>query len=255
MPKGKVKVALVTGGTSGIGQCIAQGLRVDGFRVIVMARTESSLEAMAKDGFDTLCADVSQENSIRQAIDTVGRRLGRLDALINSAGTVENEPAESITTESIRRQVETNLIGTILVNTAALPLLKRSGGSIVNFSTGIVRLPIVGTSVYAATKAGIEGFSRSLAFEVGRLGIRVNVVAPSLVRSNIWLRAGMSQESYENMLKARGAEFPLRRTGEPEDVAGIVRFLVGPQAQWITGAVIPVDGGSTLGRLTAQNPA
>lgn len=255
MPKGKVKVALVTGGTSGIGKCIAQGLRVDGFRVIVMARTESSLEAMAKDGFDTLCTDVSLENSIRQAIDTVDRRLGRLDALINSAGTVENEPAESITAESIRRQVETNLIGTILVNTAALPLLKHSGGSIVNFSTGIVRLPIVGTSVYAATKAGIEGFSRSLAFEVGPLGIRVNVVAPSLVRSTIWLRAGMSQEAYDNMLKARGAEFPLGRTGEPEDVAGMVRFLVGPQAQWITGAVIPVDGGSTLGRLTARNPA
>ena len=251
----QVKVALVTGGTSGIGRCIAQGLRADGFRVIVVARTNSSLQAMAKDGFDTLCADVSLETSIRQAIDMVDQCLGRLDILINSAGIVENEPAESITPESVRRQVEINLIGTILANTVALPLIKRTGGSIVNFSTGIVRLPIVGTSVYAATKAGIEGFSRSLAFEVGRLGIRVNVVAPSLVRSNIWLRAGMSQDSYDTMLKARGAEFPLGRTGEPEDVAGIVRFLASPQAQWITGAVIPVDGGSTLGRLAARNPA
>lgn len=254
MAEGQVKVALVTGGTSGIGRCVAQGLGSDGFRVVVMARTESSLDMAAAAGFDVVQGDLTAEPSLTHAIHELDRRFGRLDALINSAGIVESEPAESITVESVRRQVEINLIGTILVNSAVLPLLKRNGGSIVNFSTGIVRLPIAGTSVYAATKAGIEGFSRSLAFEVGPLGIRVNVVAPSLVRSNIWLRAGMSQQSYDNMLIARGAEFPLGRTGEPEDVAGIVRFLVAPQANWITGAVIPVDGGSTLGRVTAQRP-
>jgi NAD(P)-dependent dehydrogenase (short-subunit alcohol dehydrogenase family) len=249
----EVKVAHVTGGTSGIGRCIAQGLREDGFAVVVMARSKPSLDAAAAEGFDVLEGDVSLDSSLTRVVDEIGRRFGRLDVLINSAGIVESEPAESITVESVKRQVEINLVGTILVNRAALPLLKRNGGSIVNFSTGVVRLPIAGASVYAATKAGVEGFSRALAFEVGPLGIRVNVVAPSLVRSNIWLAAGMSREVYERMLCERGAEYPLGRTGEPDDVAGIVRFLVTPQASWITGAVIPVDGGSTLGRVRSKS--
>jgi len=249
MQEHKVKVALITGGTSGIGWCTARGLREDGFRVLIMARRKASLDAAAADGFDVLQGDVSLESSFTQVTDEVSRRFGRLDVLINSAGIVESERAESITIDSVKRLIEINLVGTILTNRAALPLLKRNGGSIVNFSTGIVRTPVVGASVYAAAKAGVEGFSRALAFEVGPLGIRVNVVAPSLVRSNIWLSAGMSPEVYERMLVDRGGEYPLGRAGEPEDVAALVRFLVTPQASWITGAVIPVDGGSTLGRV------
>ena len=111
------------------------------------------------------------------------------------------------------------------MNLSVLPLLKRNGGSIVNFSSTIVRLPIAGTSVYAATKAGVKGFSRALAFEVGPDGVRVNVVAPSMVRTNIWLAAGMSPKTYEQTLAKGGAEYPLGPAGEPEDVAGIVRFL------------------------------
>jgi NAD(P)-dependent dehydrogenase (short-subunit alcohol dehydrogenase family) len=196
-----------------------------------------------------LLGDVASDSSLTEVMSEVERIHGRLDALVHSAGIVESEVAEKISVESVRRQIDINLIGTILSNRAAIPLLKRSGGAIVNFSTGIVRLPIPGTSVYAATKAAVEAFSRSLAFELGPVGIRVNVVAPSVVRSNIWLRAGMAPEAYEKMLKARGAEYPLGRTGEPDDVSAIVRFLVGAQASWITGAVIPVDGGSTLGRV------
>ena len=224
MQEREVKVALVTGGTSGIGRCIAQGLRVDGYAVVVMGRSKASLDAAAADGFHALEGDVSVDSSLAGVVDEIGRRFGRLDALINTAGIVESEPAELITVESVKRQVEINLVGTILANRSVLPLLKRNGGSIVNFSTGIVRLPVAGASVYAATKAGVEGFSRALALEVGPLGIRVNVVAPSLVRSNIWLAAGMSRESYERMLKDCGAKYPLGRTGEPEDVAGIVRL-------------------------------
>jgi NAD(P)-dependent dehydrogenase (short-subunit alcohol dehydrogenase family) len=123
-------------------------------------------------------------------------RFGRLDALVHCAGVVESEPAELIKAESTRRQVDINLVGTILVNHAAIPLLKRNGGSIVNFSTAIVHAPIAGTSVYAATKVGVEGFSRALAFELGPNQVRVNVIVPSLVRSNIWLAAGMSRDTY-----------------------------------------------------------
>jgi 3-oxoacyl-[acyl-carrier protein] reductase len=208
---------------------------------------------MAAEGFVTVQGDVSDQESLNEATAEITAKFGHLDALVHCAGVVENQPAESITIESIRRQIDINLIGTILVNHAAIPLLKRKGGSIVNFSTAIVHAPIVGASVYAATKAGVEGFSRALAFELGPERIRVNVVVPALVRSNIWLAAGMSNEAYERTLAELGAEYPLGRSGEPEDVAGIVKFLVSPAASWITGALIPVDGGRILGSIKRKS--
>jgi len=241
------RVALVTGGTSGIGRCVAYGLRDDGFEVAVMARSPASLDRMAKEGFVVARGDVADEQEVKAVTADVDRRFSRLDALVHCAGIVESEAAASITTCSIARQVQTNLVGTMLVNLAALPLLERNGGSIVNFSTTLVHTPMAGTSVYAATKAGVEAFSRALALEVGPAGIRVNVIAPSLVRSNIWLAAGMSADAYERLLTEKGTEYPLGRTGTPEDVAAVVRFLVAPEACWITGAVLPVDGGRLLG--------
>jgi NAD(P)-dependent dehydrogenase (short-subunit alcohol dehydrogenase family) len=241
------RIALVTGGTSGIGRCVARGLRDDGFEVVVMGRMPAALDRMAEEGFVVARGDVSDEQSVKAVAADIERRFARLDALVHCAGIVASEAVASITAESIARQVQVNLVGTMLVNLAVLPLLKRNGGSIVNFSSTIVRAPMAGTSVYAATKAGVEAFSQALAFEVGVDGIRVNVVAPSLVRSNIWLAAGMSAETYERTLAERGAEYPLGRAGEPEDVAGIVRFLVASEASWITGVVLPVDGGRSLG--------
>ena len=243
------RVALVTGGTSGIGRRVAEGLRDDGFVVVIMARTPAYLDRMAREGFAVTQGDVSDDQSVKIVMADIERRFARLDALVHCAGIVESEAVASITAESIARQVDVNLIGTMLVNLAALPLLKRNGGSIVNFSSTIVHGPIAGTSIYAATKAGVEAFSRALAFEVGPDRIRVNVVAPSMVRTNIWLAAGVDAETYEQTLAKGGAEYPLGRAGEPEDVAGMVRFLVAPGAKWITGTVIPVDGGRSLGAV------
>jgi 3-oxoacyl-[acyl-carrier protein] reductase len=248
-PANDNRVALVTGGTSGIGRCVARFLREDGFEVVIAARKKEPLESMAVEGFVVLQGDVSDEKFLNTAMSEIESRFGRLDALVHCAGIAESEPAEAITAESIRRQVEINLIGTLLVNHAAIRLLKRSAGSIVNFSSAIVHAPIPGTTVYAATKAGVEGFSRALAFELGPEQVRVNVIVPSLTRSNIWLAAGMTSDTYERLLVERGREYPLGRVGEPEDVAAMVRFLVSGAASWITGAVIPVDGGRLLGTI------
>ena len=234
-PKKDSRIALVTGGTSGIGRCVARFLHEDGFEVIVIGRKRGPLQSMAAEGFVVIQGDVSDEKSVHAVMAKIERRFGRLDALVHCAGVVESEPAESITAESTRRQVDINLVGTILVNHAAISLLKRNGGSIVNFSTAIVHAPIAGTSVYAATKAGVEGFSRALAFELGPDQIRVNVIVPSLVRSNIWLAAGMSRAAHpapERLLLFLAGEL-----GAAERRAVVRHLLAGcPQCTAVTRA-------------------
>ncbi len=242
-----LRVALVTGGTAGIGQRIAQVLREQEYVVAVAGRRRERVDAMRASGFVGYTLDVADAEALRKAADDLERRAGRLDVLVNAAGIVRNGALEEVPVEALRAVLSANLEGTLLATRAMLPLLKTARGSVVNFSTGIVRRPLAGTAVYAAAKAGVEGFTRAMALELGPAGVRVNCVAPALVRSDIWTSAGMTPERYEKMLAERAAEYPLGRIGEPEDIANLVSFLVSSRADWITGAVIPIDGGSTLG--------
>ena len=213
-----------------------------------MARTPASLDRMAREGFAVTQGDVSDDQSVKTVMADIERRFARLDALVHCAGIVESEAVASITAELIARQVDVNLIGTMLVNLAALPLLKRNGGSIVNFSSTIVHGPIAGTSIYAATKAGVEAFSRALAFEVGPDRIRVNVVAPSMVEPDLACR-GRRRRNLRTNSGEGGRRIPAGPGRRAQDIAGIVQFLVAPGAKWITGTVIPVDGGRSLGAV------
>lgn len=239
-----MRVALVTGGTAGIGLRIAQVLRDEGYVVAVAGRRRERVEAMIGSGFKGYAIDVADAAALRKVADDLG---GSLDVLVNAAGIVRSGALEDLTIEAIREVLAANLEGTVLATQAMLPLLKAARGCVVNFSTGIVRRPVAGTSVYAAAKAGVEGFTRAMALELGPAGVRVNCVAPALVRSDIWTSAGMPPERYEELLAERAAEYPLGRVGEPEDIASLVSFIVSSRADWITGAVIPIDGGSTLG--------
>ncbi len=243
----RLRIALVTGGTAGIGLRIAQTLREENYVVAVAARRRERVEAMAQSGYIGYAVDVADTEGLRKAAEDLGRRAGQLDVLVNAAGIVRNGTLEEMPLETLRAVLAANLEGTMLATQAMLPLLKAARGCVVNFSSGIVRRPIAGTAVYAAAKAGVEGFTRAMALELGPAGVRMNCVAPALVRSDIWTSAGMAPERYERMLAERGAEFPLGRVGEPQDVANLVSFLVSSRADWITGAIIPLDGGSTLG--------
>lgn len=241
-----MKTALVTGGTAGIGLRIAQVLREQQYVVAVAGRRRERVEAMIGSGFQGYAIDVTDAAALR----TVARHLGgSLDVLVNAAGIVRSGALEELSIEAIREVLAANLEGTVLATQAMLPLLKAARGCVVNFSTAIVRRPLPGTAVYAAAKAGVEGFTRAMALELGPAGVRVNCVAPALVRSDIWTSAGMTPERYEKMLAERAAEYPLGRVGEPEDIASLVSFLVSERADWVTGAVIPIDGGSTLGAV------
>lgn len=249
MRKSKVitPTAVVTGGGSGIGQAVVRVLLRDGYRIAVLSRRGSDIGSDA--GVLGVPCDVSDEKSVEAARRTVEDAFGRVDVLVNCAGVIASFPLQNAPVEEIRRILEVNLLGTILVTRGMLPTLKQTRGTVINLSSGIATRPIAGTSVYAAAKGAVESFTRSLAFELGPDGIRVCAVAPSLVRSDIWLNAGMARDSYEQMLEARGREYPLGRVGEPDDVAEFIAYLVSPRAAWVTGAIIPIDGGSTLGTV------
>lgn len=243
------KAALVTGGASGIGKAIAAALQRDGFAVAVVGRRAGPLAAMERAGFAARQCDVARADEVDATIDWLARQLGRLDVLVNCAGLVRREALGAATADSIALQIGANLTGTILMCRAALKLLEPAKGVIVNISSMLATRPQPLASVYAATKGGVEAFTRALALELGPKGVRVLCVAPALVRSDIYTAAGMDAALFEKVLAERGAVYPLGRAGEPEDVAEMVAFLASPRASWMTGSVIPVDGGSAVGEV------
>jgi 3-oxoacyl-[acyl-carrier protein] reductase len=237
-------VALVTGASSGIGKGIVTALVAHGFRVAAVARSGGTGSV----GAGGLCVrpyvcDVRDPVAVQATIEEVAEDFGRLDGLVNCAGALAEAPLDEVTDEQIRLQFEVNVFGTLYACRSAAPFLRVNGGSIVNISSLLTQRTWPGTAVYTGTKGAVEALSRTLAHELAPSGIRVNVVSPSMVRSGIYIAAGMSPSAYEDMLGEWQERFPLGRVGEPGDVAEIVAFLLSPMSSWITGTNIPVDGG------------
>ena len=172
---------------------------------------------------------------------------GRLDVLVHCAGValqrgkfVEADMAQ------VEGMVRINLLGTMYVAQAFLALLQASKGILLTFSSTLAQRPRAGSAAYSATKGAVEAFSRSLAIEAAEHGVRVNCIAPGLVRSDIYLAAGMSGEDYAALLQARAAEMPLKRVGEPQDICALVSYLASDKSSWITGQCFAIDGGAML---------
>jgi 3-oxoacyl-[acyl-carrier protein] reductase len=246
------RVALVTGGSRGIGRAIAAKLAADGHIVIVNGSAQKAAQdvadQLAGSGVQVvaLAADVSDEQSVAGLIAEIERRFGRLDIVVNNAGisprvngakpTVETTPLEHWT-----RTLSVNLTGVFLVCRAGLALMKRGQwGRIVNIGSIAGRMNTgFGSAHYAASKAGMIGFSRVLAAEVGRFGITVNCVAPGRISTDMSASFGNATE----IDKIYIARTPVGRLGSPQDVASTVAFLVSDAAEFITGGVIDVTGG------------
>jgi 3-oxoacyl-[acyl-carrier protein] reductase len=154
---------------------------------------------------------------------------------------------EDLTVEDLEVVLETNLRGPILVSQRCIGALRETKGAIVNISSSLATLPQPTQGVYAASKGGLEAFSRVLALELAGSGVRVNVVSPAIIRTEILSTMGVDRQAIERYLEIRSKEYPLGRLGEPEDVAGVVAFLLSPEAGWLTGLTISVDGGRLLG--------
>jgi 3-oxoacyl-[acyl-carrier protein] reductase len=230
------KTALVTGGSRGIGRAVALELGRAGADVVVGYRAEQDeAESVASEiGGRAVQADVSDPEQAKALVD----EAGDIDVLVNNAGTTRDGVLARMLDEDWRTVLETNLSSTFYTcRAAARGMMKRRSGAIVNVSSIVGVHGNWGQTNYAASKAGIIGFTKSLARELGSRGVRANVVAPGYVKTA--LTDAIPEEARETML----ANTPLGRLGDPENVAATVRFLVSDEASFITGEVLLVDGG------------
>ena len=243
------KVAIVTGGGTGLGREMANRLTADGFEVAILGRRANRLKP--KKGETSLhpyVCDVSDQAQIKNTVKAISSKFGRIDAVVNNAGVVQRATHDKITPEQIDETFGINLIGMMQMCLACIPALKRTRGAIVNISSSLTDRCAPEYGVYAATKGAMNAWSKTLAMELARWNVRVNVVSPSLVRSEIYFADGMARKEYNDHLKKLGETyFPLGRSGEPRDISGIVAFLASAEAAWMTGQIVTIDGGEAVG--------
>lgn len=235
------KVALVTGASRGIGEAIATKLAADGLFVVGTATSSagaSALDAALGDAGAGIVLQLQDEDSVAAAVDAIGERFGVPQVLVNNAGIVRDNLLLRMTPEQWSAVVETNLGGLYRLTRPLLRGMMRSRwGRIVNVSSVVARMGNPGQTNYAAAKAGIEGFTRALAQEVGSRGITVNAVAPGFVATDMTRDLDVDQQQ---ALTARTA---LGRIGSAEEIAAAVAFLVSDAASYITAETLHVNGG------------
>ncbi len=241
-------VALVTGASRGIGAATARRLAEDGFDVAVnyvsspekADETVRAIEGLGRRAIP-LRADVSQFAEVQHMVSEVVAHLGRLDVLVNNAGVYERAVFDRTTPEQWDRRIAVNLSGAFYCAKAAVPEMRKTGGGrIINITSQLAFRGTTHGADYVAAKAGIVGLTKALALELAKDRILVNAVAPGSIETDIL--AGDSPEDRERRLKT----IPLGRVGLPEEIAAAVAFLASPDAAYITGQVLHVNGGSLL---------
>jgi len=241
------KVALVTGAGRGIGKAIATRLAAEGARVAVADLDVETASATAKEiggGAIAVKMDVTDTASVQGGVAEIVKQLGPVDVLVNNAGWDKVEPFVKSQEETWDRVIAINLKGPIRCARAVLDsMIERKRGKIVSISSDAGRVGSTGEAVYSAAKAGVIGFSRTLARETARYSINVNVVCPGPTNTPLLQDiAGGNDKLIESLRKA----IPMGRTGEPDDIAGAVAFLASDDAGFITGQTLSVSGGLTM---------
>ncbi len=238
------KVALVTGASRGIGEAIARRLALEGASVIASARTASALEKVVSEiqaaggVASALPLDLSDASSIEAAAKSALSARGPIDVLVNNAGVTEDNLILRMSKEAWDRVLATNLTAVFLLTQAiSKSMVRRRYGRIVNVTSVVGLMGNAGQVNYAASKAGLVGFTKSIARELASRNITCNAVAPGLIAT------AMTEKMTQDARQALSGEIPLGRLGTPEDVAGAVAFLASEEASYVTGHVLNVSGG------------
>lgn len=244
----KEQVAIVTGGASGLGLAITEIFVTNNIRTVIVGRNERNLADVAG-RLGGLCSykvfDLSNLKDIPQLITGIKQEYGTIDILINNAGINLKKPFTEISDDEFERIIKTNLTSVFAISReTAKVMLDNKSGCIVNISSMAAQYGLPYVAAYTAAKTGIEGMTRAMAVELSPAGIRVNCIAPGFIKTNMSAKALDSDPARKQKVLSRT---PAGKLGEPDDVAAAVLYIVSDAAKYITGVVLPVDGGNSIG--------
>lgn len=242
------QIAIVTGGGAGLGLAITKKLVKEGVHVVMIGRNGAKLRAAA-DQFGQLCSyrvfDLQDLSAIAALVEEIHAEFGRIDILVNNAGINMKKPFIEVTDEDFAAVIQINLSAVFSISREVVKkMIDAQSGCIVNISSMAAQYGIPKVIAYSAAKTGIEGMTRAMATELSPLGIRVNCVAPGFIKTDMSAKALDADPERRHKVLSRT---PMARMGEPEDVAEAVYFLSSAGAKYITGIVMPVDGGNSIG--------
>jgi len=239
------KVAVVTGGNSGIGLASAKRLQEEGARVVIAGRSKKTLDEAVKtigNGVVAIQTDVAKLADIDKLYAEISKKLGKIDVLFVNAGVAKFAPFAETSESVYDENFDINIKGAYFTIQKAIPHLNDGASIILNTSVAGIK-GTQGTSAYSATKAALRSLARTTAAELAGRGIRVNAVAPGPIVTPIFGRTGLPQEAIDAFITNVGGSVPMKRLGQPEEVAGAVAFLASSDSSYITGEELHVDGG------------
>jgi len=242
------QVAIVTGGAAGLGFAITKKLVAEGVHVVMIGRNEDKLKAAA-DEFGELCSyrkfDLRNLKDIPALIEDIIVEFGKIDILVNNAGINMKKPFVEVTDEDFASVIHSNLSAVFAISREVVKkMIEVQTGCIVNISSMAAQYGIPKVIAYSAAKTGIEGITRAMATELSPLGIRINCIAPGFIKTAMSAKALDADPERKHKVFSRT---PMGKMGDPEDVAEAVYFLCSNGAKYITGVVMPVDGGNAIG--------